>query len=379
VTTLVEDAGFPRYASSGHLLFGRQGTVYAAPFDPDRLALTGQPVPVLEGVVMWNHPALFATDSGTAYYDLARDGTLLFSPLEARLPKRTLIWLDRHGGMKPVSPSQRAFSGPGISPDGRRLAVTVTWETGSRDVFVLDLERDAWTRVTSGGRTSFQAWLPDGERLLVLSSEANRLALVLSRLDGTGSPEALLEGEATVVAAAPDGRSLLFCRATPSTMHDIWRLPLEGERVAQPWLATPSDEANPSFSPDGRFVAYPSDDSGRHEVYVRLPRPGPRHQVSAQGGGLPRWSPDGREIFFLSRGALWAAAVRTSVRFTAEAPRKLFELPEGYLPGYILYDATPDGQKFVMVQEDPFELRPIELALVPNWLEELEARMAAPR
>jgi serine/threonine-protein kinase len=180
-----------------------------------------------------------------------------------------------------------------------------------------------------------------------------------------------------VVAAAPDGRSLLFCRATPSTMHDIWRLPLEGERVAQPWLATPSDEANPSFSPDGRFVAYPSDDSGRHEVYVRpYPGPGPRHQVSAQGGGLPRWSRDGREIFFLSRGALWAAAVRTSVRFTAEAPRKLFELPEGYLPGYILYDATPDGQKFVMVQEDPFELRPIEAALVPNWLEG-SRRMAA--
>lgn len=154
------------------------------------------------------------------------------------------------------------------------------------------------------------------------------------------------------------------------------RLSLEGDRVAQPWLATPSREVRPSFSPDGRFVAYQSDDSGRDEVYVRpYPAPGSRHQVSAQGGLMPRWSRDGREIFFRSGDSLWTAAVRTSPRFAAEAPRELLRLPEEINSGF--YDVTPDGQRFVMVQKDPFELRPIELVMVPNWIEELKARMAS--
>src|SRR5262249_60604526 len=118
VRTLVEDAAFPRFAASGHLLFGRKGTLYAVAFDQQRLALDGAPIPVLDGVVMWDHPAISGPTSGFASYDLARDGSLLFSPLEARLPKRALVWLDRRGRGAPVSSSPRSYQG-GARPPAR--------------------------------------------------------------------------------------------------------------------------------------------------------------------------------------------------------------------------------------------------------------------
>jgi serine/threonine-protein kinase len=380
VRNLVEDAGSPRYVKSGHLMFGRAGTVFAAPFDLDRLVLTGRPLPVLEGVAMWSHPAGGGSISGVVYYDLAREGTLVFSPLEARLPKRTLVWVDRRGAMTPASMSQRAFGGAGLSPDGQRVAVEVKWEVGSSDVFVLDLQRGAWTRVTSDGRTSVVAWLPDGERLLTTSPTEGGVKLLLTRIDGSTPPEMLLEHSEGPFAVAPDGRSLLFCSEPAPSKKDIWRLPLQGDRVAQPWLATPNMEGYPSFSPDGRFVAYFADDSGRNEVYVRPYSEGPRQQVSVQGGVLPGWSRDGREIFFQNRGSLWTAAVASSPTFASEAPRELFKLPDELLfGGLALYDVAPDGQKFLMVQKDSFELRPIELVLVPNWVGELGARMRSAR
>ena len=151
-------------------------------------------------------------------------------------------------------------------------------------------------------------------------------------------------------------------------------LPLTGQRDAEPWLATPSEERSPSLSPDGSRVAYMSNDSGRREVYVRpYAGSGGRHQVSTQGGHSPQWSHDGREIFFESQGSLWSAAVRISPSFASDQPRKLFDLSDEILTGF---DVSPDGQRFVMVQKDPFELRPLELVVVPGWIEELKARLA---
>jgi serine/threonine-protein kinase len=133
----------------------------------------------------------------------------------------------------------------------------------------------------------------------------------------------------------------------------------------------------PSFSPDGRWVAYRSDESGRPEIWVRpYPGPGPAHVVSNDTGSSPRWSRDGREIFFLSQGRLMSAAVRTGGAFSAESPRELFRIPEDIDSVARFYDVTKDGKRFVMVRKDPFELRPLELVMVPNWTQELEARMA---
>jgi serine/threonine-protein kinase len=379
VRILVEDADYPRYAPSGDLLFGRLGTVYAAPFDLDRLTLNGRPAPVLEGVVMSQHPA-WNIESGVAYYDVAQDGTLLYSPLDAVLPKRTLVWVNRAGRVASASSSQRSFANPILSRDGRRLAVEIGWEIGSHDVFVADLERDAWTRITADGRSEGGAWLPGADRLIVDTAEADHHSMRLVGVDGSTRPDnlftTLFGGQATV---APDGHSILVAHEVAPAQWDISRLPLEGDRVAEPWLATPASEFCASVSSDGRYVAYRSDASGRAEVYVRpYSGSGQQHQVSTQGGNSPLWSRDGREIFFASRGGLWSARVRTSPTFAAEIPRRLFDVPDDILvDNFAFYDVSPDGQKFLMVREDPYELRPIELVLVPSWTEEVKGRLRA--
>jgi len=379
-TTLIENAGSPKYAFNGHVLFGRDGVVYAAPFDPERLELLGQPIPVLEGVAMWSNPSISRIAGGVVAYDIARDGTLLFSPREARLPKRTLVTLDRQGGREALSPSQRAFYNPLFSPDGGRIAVTVQTEVGVMEAFVLDIRSGAWTRVdveeaspSLGSERSHlvAGWMPDGERLILGGGREGLLASI----DRSEPPEIVpFEVDSSGTSVAPDGHVLLTQKQT--NRWDIWRVGLTGERAAEPWLTTPSEEGFPRFSPDGRWVAYYSDDSGRFEIYMRAYNGSAvRHQVSNQGGIFPRWSRDGREIFFQNAGSLWSAPVRTSPTFSSEPPQKIFDIPEDIWSDY--YDVSPDGQKFVMVQRDPLELHPLDLVIVPGWVEEMKARLAA--
>jgi serine/threonine-protein kinase len=374
---LVENAGCPKYVS-GHLLFGRDGIVYGAPFDIDRAELLRPPVPVLEGVFMWSSPGESESAAGEVYYDVTRNGTLLFSPRDARLPRRTLVLVDRDGGRKPLSGSLRAYSYPLFSPDGRRIAVAVENDVGRWRAMVVDIASDAWTVVGGDVGGYFpEGWMPDSQRLLLAGSGGG---LALAPLDGSASPTTLEPGEAQNLSVVPDGSAVLFGRQLGAAQWDIWRLPLADRGVAEPWLATENSESLPSVSPDGRFVAYQSNDSGRFEIYVRAySGSGGRHLVSTNGGVRPRWSPTGGEIFFLSQRSLWTTAVRTSPTFAADPPRKLFDLPDEIAGGWDAggWDVSPDGQHFVTVELDPFELRPLDLVVVPGWVEETTARVAA--
>ncbi len=384
---VVESAGCPKYVS-GHVVFGRDGIVYAAPFDPGRLELSGRPSAVLEGVAMWSSASIVNVTSGVVHYDVARDGTVLFSPREARLPQRTLVSVDRQGRQEILSPSQRAYHYPLFSPDGRRIAVTVQTDVGAWDTFVFDVGSGAWTRVSVKGETSTssgwaprpgfynRAWMPDGERLVLDGSSPRDRGLLVVTVNGSEPPQVFPNGVlAEWPVVAPDGSAVLFAINSRPGDYDIWRVALTGKSVAEPWLATPNSEWRPTFSADDRWVAYQSDDSGRTEIYVRAYfGSGGRQQVSTQGGDHPRWPRDGREIFFRSGRSLWSAAVRTSPLFIAGPPLKVFELPEDILGDY---DVAPDGQHFVMVQNDPIELRPFDLVVIPGWVEEMKSRLAA--
>ena len=198
----------------------------------------------------------------------------------------------------------------------------------------------------------------------------------MARVDGSEPPQAFPTGVvAQRLGVAPDGSAVLFAINPRPGDFDIWRVALTGKSAAESWLATPNYEYRPQFSPDGRWVAYVSDDSGRDEIYVRAySGSGGRQQVSTQGGDSPRWSRDGREIFFSNGGRLWSAPVRTSPAFLAGPPQLLFERPEDIEGDY---DVSPDGQHFVMVQNDPIELRPFDLVVIPGWVEEMKSRLAA--
>jgi serine/threonine-protein kinase len=265
---LIESAGCPKYVS-GHLLFGRDGIVYAAPFDLGRLELGGLPRPVLEGVAMWSSGSVTNNFSGVVQYDVARDGTLLFSPREVGLPKRTLVSVDRQGRKETLSPSQRAYQYPLFSPDGRRIAATVQTDVGAWDTFVLDIGSGAWTRVSVTGETSASsgwaprrgffnaAWMPDGERLVIDGSSSRDRGLLVAPIDGSEPPRAFPTGVlAELPVVAPDGSAVLFAINSRPGDYDIWRVALTGKSAAEPWLATPNFENRPVFSPDGRWVAY---------------------------------------------------------------------------------------------------------------------------
>jgi len=289
---LVEGASFSRYSSTGHLVYAREGKLEAAPFDLDRLEVTGQPVPLsLEVRTL--------SPFGTAHFSLSRDGSLAYVPASGPLEK-TLLWVDRNGWIRPLTDTRRDYDNPRLSPDGKRLAVKILDERAH--IWIYDLERDALTRL-SGPDAHMPIWTPDGERVTFVSA-TGPFEFVWQAVDGSSTPEKLTSATASNSEPdswSPDGKWLAFSDNHPKTSWDIWLLSLEGERKAYPFLQTPAREAGGVFSPDGRWIAYDSDESGRREVYVQpFPGPGGKWQVSTEGGNQAVWARNGREIFYRS-------------------------------------------------------------------------------
>ncbi|MGH9316439.1 MAG: protein kinase domain-containing protein [Thermoanaerobaculia bacterium] len=360
----------PRYVPSGHLVFSRGTSLLAAPFDLEKLELTGPAVSVMEGVLLvgpFNTPLFSISDNGTLVY---ASGTV----------EHSLVWVDRRGTVAPLSLDVRAFEEPRLSPDGSRVAVTIR-DAANPDVWVCEVARGTWMRLTfEAGEDETPIWTPDGRRVTYGSGRPGRPREAFWKpADGSGAEERLFESSMHphMSSWSPDGRALLFTEYDPATRGDIWVLSLEGSRsVARPLLKTPAHERAARFSPDGRWFVYVSDESGRDEVYVQpFPGPGGRWQISYSGGAEPVWSRDGRELFYRSAEKMMAAGVTTQPTFSAGSPRVLFE--GDYVTtrrGEAAYDVSPDGQRFLMVRRDP-RSAPVQLNVVLNWFDDLQRRV----
>ena len=363
---LFEGGTFARYLPSGHVVFTRYGSLLAVPFDLQRLEVTGDPTPVLEDVAMYR--------TGYAYLAVSATGSLAYVPRRYAPPERSLVWIDRQGRTMPVTEDRRAYRRPRISPDGTRLAMGIRRADG-QDVWVHDLRQRTWTRLTFEKDNEVPVWSPDGRWLVFTSNREGNKYLFRIPADGSGAPERMKNSPswAYVQNWSRDGRFLLVWRA-----GDVSVLPLEEGAEAWPYLVTAFDEEHSQFSPDGRWVAYASDESGRPEVYVRsFPDPGRKWPVSTSGGLAVRWSRDGRELFFqgLDAKQVMVAAVRTEPTFRAEPPTPLFksEHPFGDAGDW---DVMPDGQRFVAVLMDEEEPEPEQIVVIPNFADELKAKMA---
>jgi serine/threonine protein kinase/Tol biopolymer transport system component len=368
---LVQGATQPRYAPSGHLIYAQGGNLMAAPFDPQRLAVTGTAVPVVEGVLQ--SPA-----TGDGQFSLSVTGSLVYVPGSVQGAQSNLVWVSRNGAEQPLAAPAHAYLAPRLSPDGRRVAVGITGQDSQ--VWLYDVSRETLTRLTFEGNTNqYPNWTPDGKRISFRSNKEGPLNLFWQMADGSGGLERLSTGDdaETANSWSPDGQLLAFVEVTPTTGIDIWVLRMSDRKV-QPLLRTQFNESAPRFSPDGRWLAYVSDESGRYEVYVQpYPGPGGKWQISTEGGTEPAWNRDGRELFYRSGDKMMAVDIATQPGFAAGKPRMLFEGP--YVPTpvtYPNYDVSPDGQRFLMLKRsEQAQAAPTQINVVLNWFEELKRRV----
>jgi serine/threonine-protein kinase len=358
-----------RYLPTGHLVFIRGGTLWAAPFDVGRLETTGAPVSIVEGIRV--------EGGGAAQFAVSETGTLLYLPGGSSAVQRRLLWVDRAGRATPIDAPLRSYVYPKLSPDGSRLAVSLS--DHEVDVWTWDFARRTLTRLTFGAAVeTYPEWTRDGRRIIFSSNrEDGRQTLFWQAADGTGSAERLVAGPGTVDQAvlSPD-QTRVVVRAVASGSEDIMMVTLQGDRRLEPLIRTPFIERNANLSPDGRWVAYESNESGRLEIYVRpFPRVDEgRSQISTAGGSRPLWEPDGRGLIYLAPGGatMMRAAVKTGETFNADTPAPLFDVrPYFLLPVGRPFDISPDGSRFLMIAE-PDDQGGDRMNVVVNWSEELK-------
>jgi serine/threonine protein kinase len=374
--TLLEGGSYARYVPSGHIVYARAGSLMAVPFDLKRLQVSGEPVPIVEGVVTT------AATSGGAEYDVGRSGLLAYVPGTARAPQSSLVWVDRQGASKKLPAPLNNYSAPRISPDGKLLALQIA--SGPSDIWIYDFERDTLTRVTFAGTNAAPVWTPDGRKVVYRSIQGSP-SFRWKLADGSGTEEVVLPyssfSEVNAIGSvpssiSPDGKTLLYGGLGASGTTITYALSLDGSFTSHRYLDSTHQVTSTRFSPDGRWVAYVSNESGPEQVYVQpFPGPGGKWMISVDGGSYPRWARNGREIFFMNGADMMSVPVDTQPTFKAGTPRKLFENRAYARLGN--YDVAPDGQHFLMTMQDDAAASPNQLNVVLNWTEELKRRAPA--
>ena len=359
------------YAAPGYLLFCRAGALLAAPFDVKRLAMTGAPGTIAENIlVTWRY--------SSPMFAVSQNGTLIYVAASAGFGRATLTWVDRKGNLQPVNSTARAFEDPRLSPDGR---IAVTLRDANPDVWLEDAARDVLTRFTFGAEEEETPdWSPDGKSIAYSALRGNTHYLYVKSSDGSGDEKVLAAtaNHAHTGSWAPDGTSIVFTDYTASSGGDIWMKSLRPEGQPRPLVQTPFNERGPRISPDGHWMAYMSDESGRDEVYVQsYPQAGAKFQVSIDGGGEPVWSRSGQELFYRRGDAMMSVKVTLAPSFSASGAEQLFS--GQFVPtrrGEAAYDVSPDGTRFLMVKRDAAS-SPTQINVVTNFLNDLKSSTPA--
>jgi Tol biopolymer transport system component len=359
------------YAPPGFLLFLRERTLMAQPFDATKLQLTGEPSPIAEQVG-------YNARVWRAFFSVSETGMLVF--LSTTFTDTQLAWVDRGGKQLVPVGMPAADSSLRLSPDEKRVAVSrLDLQGGSADIWLIDLARNTPSRFTVDPADEvYPVWSPDGSRI-VFSSNRDGVSNLYQKLSsGAGNDEALLKSSEGKLPNdwSPDGRFILYQAFSPKVGNDLWVLPLFGDQKPAPFVQTEFNEIQGRFSPDGRWVAYASNESGTYQVYVQsFPSPGGKTQVSINGGAQPTWRRDGKELFFLAPGRkLMAVEVNgAGSTFLPGVPKALFEAHvSAIFPGGSTYYAvTGDGQRF-LVNTLVGESAPAPFTVVMNWIAALK-------
>jgi serine/threonine-protein kinase len=387
-TILIRAGSQAEYVDTGHLVYALAGTLRAVRFDLATRIVESDPVSVVERVITY--------PNGAAEFSVSRQGTLVYvpgsGPTEA---PRSLVWVTRQGQEDSIAAPPRAYQSARLSPDGSRVALGFASQEG---IWIWDLARKTLTRLT--GTPAFDqgpVWTPDGRRVIFASSSGGISNLFWRAADNTSSVERLTTSPNAQVptSIAPDGTRVIFQEIVPTTGADLRVLRLEGPsartgatpataltaRQTEPLLQTTFNESSGAISPDGRWLAYESNDSGPFQISVRpFPDVESGHwTISAKGGTRPTWARSGQELFYLDgNNAVTAVSVHTTPSFVADTPLKLFDGP--YYSDLIArsYDVSLDGQRFLMIKNTASGVQPstpASIVVVVNWVEELKAKV----
>jgi serine/threonine-protein kinase len=380
--TLQRGGYYGRYLPSGHLVYMHQGTLFAARMDLDRLVLTGPPTPVLEDVDS-------RSGDGGADFDSSSSGVFVYQSGLAR-SQSTVQWLEQSGKLQPLISAPSPYKEIHFSPDGKRLAL-VKDEQGNPDIWVYDMKRESLTRLTFGGANEGPVWSPGGQYLAYRSGRG--MGIWWIRADGSGEGQQLMESRSMQSVTSFSGAHLAFEQVSPASDVDIWTAPIEGAYtgnpkagVPAPFLRTPSTEGGAMFSPDGRWLAYTSDESGSNQVYVRPFRPGmssqsgSKTQISTKGGIWPMWSQNGRELFYISddRRIMVASYATKDDLFLPNRPAlwcpfQVMAPPATLRMATSSVDLAPDGKRFAVLVPADTEApqAPTHVNVLLNFFDEL--------
>jgi serine/threonine-protein kinase len=367
----------PHYVTSGHLVYIHEATLFAVPFDVQQLAMVGSPVPVLEGVS--NSP-----NSGGAQFAISDNGALAYLAGGAVNLSNSLVWVDRKGDAKPVGAPARAYVNPRLSPDGRSVVFSIS-DNGMVDLWTYDLMRDTPGRLTFDGMAnSYPVLTPDGKHVIYRTQKSGKTNLYWRSADGSGAEEQLTTSEnlQTPMAVSPDGETLVYAEQSAATRYDLLSIPLNGDRKPQVVRRTPFDDRIAQFSPDGKYLAFVSDESKRYEVYVQaFPEPHGYLPVSNEGGAEIFWAKNG-ELFYrtgVNQEKMMVVNIQTQPTLNIGKPHMLFEKPyasnaaaASLSPNYAV---TADGQHLLMLKaSEQAQAASEQVTIVLNWIEELKKK-----
>jgi serine/threonine protein kinase len=356
---LLDNVKSPSY-SVGHLIYYQGGTLWAVPFDPDKLKILGNAFQVESGINESNY---------LAQVSVSRNGMLAYAAGPAGNIVRNLCLVNRKGEERKLDVGSQDYVDPSFSPDGKRIAVIIRTGTAPQQLEVLDSDRGSVTSFARGFSYVAPAWTSDGKSLLFDARDANGQNWGIYRVAGDGSSEVQLlrpNSQASHVTSIA-GDTAVVSVNDPVTNVDLWLMNLRSPYEMQPFKHTNAIERQGSLSPDGHWVAYASDESGRSEVYVEpVPGPGGRRQISSDGGEEPRWVRNGREIVYRNGTKMMSAAVHLQPSLSVQKAVELFDHKFERGATVAGYDVSPDGQSFVMTRAE--RENPTEIRVVINWL-----------